>query len=77
MKRPKQELRGFERISLKPGEKRTVTFSLPAEKLAFYDETKKAFVTEPGVFDLFVGSSSGDIRSKGQLMVTAAGQWPY
>jgi beta-glucosidase len=77
VKRPKQELRGFERINLKPGEKRTVTFSLPAEKLAFYDETKKAFVTEPGAFDVFVGSSSGDIRSKGQLTVTAAGQWPF
>jgi beta-glucosidase len=77
VKRPKEELRGFERIALKPGEKRTVTFTVPAEKLAFYDEAKKAFVTEPGTFDVFVGSSSADIKVKGQFDVTSAGQWPY
>ena len=77
VKRPKLELRGFERISLKPGEQRTITFTLPAEKLSFWDETKHAFVTEPGTFEVLVGSSSADIRLRGQLEVTSAGQWPY
>jgi beta-glucosidase len=77
VKRPKLELRGFERISLKSGEQRTVTFILPAEKLSFWDETKHAFVTEPGLFEVLVGSSSEDIKLRGQFQVTSAGQWPY
>jgi beta-glucosidase len=75
VKRPKKELRGFERISLKPGEKKTVSFSLPAEKLSFYDTNKKAFVVEPGAFEVMVGSSSEDIRAKGQFNVNTPGQW--
>lgn len=77
VKRPAKELRGFERISLKPGEKKTVSFSLPAEKLAFWDVNKKAFVVEPGAFEALVGSSSNDIRAKGQFEVTSPGQWPW
>ena len=69
VKRPRKELRGFERISLKPGEKKTVSFSLPAEKLAFYDVRKKAFFVEPGAFDVFIGSSSEDIRLSGRIEV--------
>lgn len=76
VKRPKKRLRGFERISLKPGEKRTVSFSLPAEKLAFWDMKKKAFVVEPGAIDVFIGSSSEDIRAKAQFKVKSPGQWP-
>ena len=75
MKRPKKELRGFERISLKPGETKSVSFSLPAETLSFYDVSKKAFVTEPGAFEALVGSSSEDIRARGQFEVTSPGQW--
>jgi beta-glucosidase len=77
VKRPFKELRGFERISLKPGEKKTVSFSLPAEKLAFWDVGKKAFVVDPGAFEVSVGSSSNDIRAKAQFEVTSPGQWPW
>jgi beta-glucosidase len=73
VKRPRKELRGFERISLKPGEKQTVSFPLPAEKLSFWDAKKKAFVVEPGAFEVLVGSSSEDIRAKGRFEVTTAG----
>jgi beta-glucosidase len=76
VKRPREELRGFERISLKPGEKKTVAFSLPAETLAFYDIKKHAFTTEPGRFEVLVGASSEDIRLKRDFEVTSAGQWP-
>ena len=75
VKRPSKELRGFERISLKPGEKKTVTFALPADALAFYDEKKKHdFVVEPGAFEALVGSSSEDIRVRGRFEVTAVGE---
>jgi beta-glucosidase len=69
IKRPIKELRGFERVSLKPGEKQTVTFALKSEQLAFYDTKKHNFVVEPGVFDVLVGSSSEDNRCKGQFEV--------
>ncbi len=69
VKRPGKELRGFERVTLRPGEKKTVTFTLQAEKLAFYDVTTHGFVVEPGAFNVLVGSSSEDIRAKGQLEV--------
>ncbi|MGA2496453.1 MAG: glycoside hydrolase family 3 C-terminal domain-containing protein, partial [Tepidisphaeraceae bacterium] len=67
--RPSKELRGFDRITLNPGEKKTVTFTLPAEKLAFWDQKTHGFLVEPGRFDIMVGSSSGDIRAKGQVEV--------
>ena len=70
VKRPAKELRGFQRISLKPGEKKTVNLTLPAEKLAFWDEKTHAFVVEPGQFALLVGASSSDIRAKDQVEVT-------
>jgi beta-glucosidase len=76
VRRPNKELRGFERISLKPGEKKTVRFTVPAGKLAFYDVSKKAFAVKAGAFEVMVGSSSEDIREKRQCEVTSAGQWP-
>ena len=67
--RPVKELRGFRRITLKPGEKRTVTFTLPAAKLAYWDERTHAFVVEPGAFEIMVGASSTDIRATGAFEV--------
>jgi beta-glucosidase len=57
--RPVKELKGFERISLQPGEKRTVAFEIASELLAFYDVDMKC-VVEPGEFEIMVGSSSRD-----------------
>jgi beta-glucosidase len=69
VKRPAKELRGFQRISLNPKEKKPVTFTLPASDLAFYDVKTKKFVVEPGAFDIMVGSSSAEIRLKDKLQV--------
>ena len=69
VKRPIKELRGFERVSLRPGEKKTLTFALPGDKLAFWDVNKHDFVVEPGKVDILLGSSSADIRLKDQLEV--------
>jgi beta-glucosidase len=69
VKRPAKELRGFERISLTPGEKKTITLSLPMKKLEFWDEKAHGFVVEPGAFDVMIGASSADIRLKGQVEV--------
>ncbi|MGZ5192169.1 MAG: glycoside hydrolase family 3 C-terminal domain-containing protein, partial [Flavisolibacter sp.] len=57
--RPVKELKGFQRISLKPGETKTVTLEITPEKLAFHNVDIK-FVVEPGEFEIMVGSSSKD-----------------
>jgi beta-glucosidase len=65
--RPVQELKGFRRVALAPGESKTVDFALDPAALGFYSTAKKAWVTEPGRFDVLVGSSSRDIRVKGSF----------
>ncbi len=60
--RPVRELRGFERVSLAPGETRTVRFRLDASALAFLDREKRR-VAEPGAFDVMVGGSSVDLQA--------------
>jgi beta-glucosidase len=55
--RPVKELRGFERLTLRPGEKRRLEFQLTPEHLGFYNRDMR-FVVEPGEFKVFVGSSS-------------------
>jgi beta-xylosidase len=67
--RPVKELRGFVRVSLEPGERRTVTFTLAAEQLAFVDVPGR-WIVEPGVFQLMVGSASDDLPLAAQLLVT-------
>jgi beta-glucosidase len=57
--RPVKELKGFERVSLAPGETRTVRFDLTPDHLAFYD-LDMTFRVEPGAFRVMVGSSSRD-----------------
>jgi len=60
--RPTLELRGFRRVTLQPGETRTVTFDLGPEHLAYHGADMKR-VVEPGRFDIMVGGSSTDLRS--------------
>jgi beta-glucosidase len=62
--RPVKELKGFEKIQLKPGETKPVRIELDESALSFYDPSKKAWVAEPGAFEVLVGSSSRDIRLK-------------
>jgi beta-glucosidase len=59
--RPVKMLRGFERITLRAGERRTVSFTLRANDLAFYDLRMRR-VVEPGSFTVYVGGSSVDVR---------------
>jgi len=59
--RPVKELKDFRRIMLEPGETKNVSFSLPIERLVFYDKDMKLTV-EPGKFKLFVGTNSVDTQ---------------
>ncbi len=64
--RPVKELKGYIRLTLGPGETRQVTFMLPADMLAFYDQ-RLNLVLEPGEIQVMVGSSSDDIRLSGSF----------
>ena len=57
--RPVKELKGFTRVTLDPGETRTVTLDITPDRLAFYD-IDMVFRVEPGEFLIMVGSSSRD-----------------
>ena len=59
--RPVKELKGFQKISLKPGESKEVTFTLTDEDLKFYNSSLK-YVAEPGAFKVFIGSNSRDVK---------------
>jgi beta-glucosidase len=63
--RPVQELKGFRRVELQPGETKDVMISLDRRAVSFYDPVVKEWASEPGQFDVMVGSSSRDIRLKG------------
>ncbi len=59
--RPVQELKGFERITLKPGESRQVNFTINTDLLKFYNKDLN-YVCEPGDFDVMVGTNSHDVQ---------------
>lgn len=73
--RPIKELKGYARLTLLPGENKTVVFQLPINMLAFYD-LQLNYVVESGAFKLMIGSSSDDIRYEGELMVVGDGKSP-
>lgn len=68
--RPVRELKGFKRISLEPGETKTVEFELPTELLTFYNKDMQ-LVVEPGAFKVVVGRSSRDKALEGEFEVVA------
>lgn len=68
--RPVKELKGFGKVFLKPGEKRTVEVRLDEESFRYYDVVKHGFVVEDGDFTVSVGASSDDIRLKGKLSLS-------
>jgi beta-glucosidase len=59
--RPVKELKGFEKVYLRPGESKTILFTIDREKLSFYNNDLK-WTTEPGSFKLMIGTASDDIR---------------
>lgn len=59
--RPVKELKGFQKISLQPGESKTVSFTIGINDLKFYNSDLK-FVAEPGDFKMFIGPNSRDVK---------------
>lgn len=71
MPRPIKELKGYQRVNLMPNEEQTITFHLPVDQLAFYDADLKLCV-EAGKINVMLGSSSEDIRLRGEFEITGA-----
>lgn len=62
--RPVKELKRFKKVELNPGETKDVSFELDRDALSYFDADKHEWVMEPGEFEILIGSSSSDIRSK-------------
>jgi beta-glucosidase len=60
--RPNKELRGFERVTLAPGEKKTVKFTLGPDALSLVNREMKR-VVEPGRFEIMVGTGSAGLKT--------------
>ena len=67
--RPAKELKGFDKVYLKAGETKRVSVRLDDEAFRFFDPIERKFKVEPGVFSVYVGASSADIRLNGKLTV--------
>ncbi|WP_250459313.1 glycoside hydrolase family 3 N-terminal domain-containing protein [Microbulbifer litoralis] len=59
---PIKQLRGFERVTLQPGQRREVTFTLDAEDLSLWNRSMQR-VVEPGEFEIMVGANSGQLKT--------------
>ncbi len=64
LSRPVKELKAFDKVRLAPGETATVTFTIDASALSFFDDAKHEWVAEPGKFEAIVAAASDDIKGK-------------
>ncbi|WBB59033.1 glycoside hydrolase family 3 C-terminal domain-containing protein [Streptomyces sp. WMMC500] len=69
VKQPLKKLQAFAKVSLRPGETRTVTLPLERDALAHWDVTRERWVVERSTYEVLVGASSGDIRGRAELAV--------
>ncbi|HSY71849.1 MAG TPA: fibronectin type III-like domain-contianing protein, partial [Alloacidobacterium sp.] len=65
-----EELKGFSRVTLQPGETKTVTMPLKAQALTYWNEASNQFVVEPDKMQIKISSSSDDIKLEKMVSVT-------
>jgi beta-glucosidase len=70
VERPPQELKGFEKVFLQPGESKRITFTLNRRSFAYYDVAIHVWNAKPGRFNIRLGSSSRDVRLNGDVTLT-------
>ncbi|HVU16717.1 MAG TPA: glycoside hydrolase family 3 C-terminal domain-containing protein [Candidatus Didemnitutus sp.] len=70
--RPERELKGFARVDLKPGEKKSVTIPLTQRSFAYYSPEQHGWVAEAGDYVVRVGASSRDLRLEGKVALAAS-----
>ena len=69
VKRPAKELKAFEKVFLKKGEAKSVSFELNKDAFSYWDPETKAWTVDPGKFEILVGNSSADIRQKAEITI--------
>lgn len=74
--RPVKELRGFEKVALKAGETKTVTFTLDKRAFSYWETKIHDWYAETGAYEILAGASSRDIRLSSQVQVTASRSLP-
>jgi beta-glucosidase len=70
--RPAKELKGFSKVSLRPGETKRVAVPLDTRALSYYDVNAKQWRAEAGDYDVLVGHSSAQIELRGRLSLSTA-----
>ncbi|MCR5338512.1 MAG: glycoside hydrolase family 3 C-terminal domain-containing protein [Lachnospiraceae bacterium] len=75
--RPEKELKGFAKVTLAPGETKTVSFTLDKRSFAYYETKIDDWYVESGEFEILIGASSRDIRQQAKLTVTATTKLPF
>jgi beta-glucosidase len=69
VERPIKELKDFQKISLAPGEQRTINFTLNQRDFAFWDVDTNSWMVEPGEFEILIGSASNNILASTQITI--------
>jgi sialate O-acetylesterase len=72
--RPLKELKDYTRVALRPGERKTVSFALPARQLAYWDSTSQKWAVENDRVHVMLGASSADIRLSDTITVMSGTQ---
>lgn len=73
LERPHKELKAFAKVTLQPNEAQDVTLTLDMRALAYFDDTRAAWVADAGDFDLLIGTSSVDLPRTARVHLT--GDW--
>ena len=74
--RPFKELKGFEKVSLRPGESKKIAFNLDKRAFAYYETAINDWFVEYGEFEIMIGASSRDIRLTGSVYVNTDKKLP-
>ena len=72
IERPRKQLVGFDRVELKAGETKTISFTLSHEQLSYFNEVQQTFDVETGEVDIYVAASSADVRLHDKLNTEGA-----
>lgn len=75
-RRPDKELKGFEKVTLEPGETKTVSITLDKRSFAWYNTELKDWYAANGTYELLIGASSRDIRLTSQIQMTGSRPLP-
>ncbi|RKI38786.1 glycosyl hydrolase [bacterium D16-51] len=75
--RPEKELKDFTKVSLQPGEAKTVTFTLNYRSFAYFNETAGDWFAESGLYHILIGASSRDIRLDAPIQIAGTKRLPF